>query len=88
MKKNIESNNIENVIPVNKSLGNINGERTLFLSGTNVQGITSDADIRAYDEEIKVKRQQLTNLLKKTTSMLATLQSMSKGRKWTSWKVQ
>lgn len=55
LKKNIESNNIENIIPVNKSLGNINGERTLFLSGKNIQGITSDAEIREYDTEIKVQ---------------------------------
>lgn len=55
LKKNIESNNIKNIIPINKSLGNINGERTLFLSGKNVQGITSDSKIRAYDEEIKVE---------------------------------
>lgn len=55
LKKNVESNHIKNIIPVNKSLGNINGERTLFLSGTNIQGITSDADIRPYDTEIKVE---------------------------------
>lgn len=55
LKKNISDNNIENIIPVNKSLGNINGERSLFLSGDNVQGITSDATLRSYDNEIKVK---------------------------------
>lgn len=55
LKKNIADNNIENIIPVNKSLGNINGERSLFLSGDNVQGITSDADLRSYDNEIKVE---------------------------------
>lgn len=55
LKKNIDDNNIENIIPVNKSLGNINGERSLFLSGNNVQGITSDATLRNYDNEIKVQ---------------------------------
>ena len=55
LKKNISDNNIENIIPVNKSLGNINGERSLFLSGDNVQGITSDATLRNYDNEIKVQ---------------------------------
>ncbi|WP_295116130.1 FkbM family methyltransferase [uncultured Methanobrevibacter sp.] len=55
LKKNISDNNIENIIPVNKSLGNINGERSLFLSGDNVQGITSDATLRSYDNEIKVQ---------------------------------
>ena len=42
LQKNIEINNIDNIIPVNKSLGNINGERTLYLAGSNVQGITSN----------------------------------------------
>ena len=55
LKKNITDNNIENIIPINKSLGNINGERSLFLSGNNVQGITSDATLRSYDNEIKVQ---------------------------------
>lgn len=55
LTKNIVENNIANIIPVKKSLGNINGERTLFLSGQNVQGITSDSNIRPYDTEIKVQ---------------------------------
>lgn len=55
LKKNIEANNITNIIPVKKSLGNINGERTLYLSGDNVQGITSNESARSYDEEIKVE---------------------------------
>ena len=33
----------------------MNGERTLYLSGNNVQGITSDSKIRKYDNEIKVQ---------------------------------
>lgn len=55
LKKNVSINNIENIVPVEKSLGNINGERTLYLSGSNVQGITSDPDIRNYDNELKVQ---------------------------------
>lgn len=55
LTKNINDNNIENIIPINKSLGNIVGERTLYLSGNNVQGITSDSKIRSYDNEIKVQ---------------------------------
>lgn len=55
LKKNLKANNIENVIPVKKSLGNLHGERTLYLAGDNVQGITSNAEAREYDEEIKVE---------------------------------
>lgn len=55
LKKNISDNNIKNIVPINKSLGNINGERTLYLSGTNVQGITSDPKTRPYDNELKVE---------------------------------
>lgn len=55
LKKNIDDNNFTNIIPVNKSLGNTVGERSLYLSGQNVQGITSDPNIRSYDTEIKVE---------------------------------
>ena len=40
LNKNIEDNNIKNIVPVKKSLGNIVGERSLYLSGSNFQGIT------------------------------------------------
>lgn len=53
--KNIEDNNIKNIIPINKSLGDINGERTLFLAGENIQGITNDPNIRKSDKKIKVE---------------------------------
>lgn len=59
LNKNIEDNNIGNIVPINRSLGNINGKRTLYLSGTNVQGITSNPDIRPYDNEIKVEETTL-----------------------------
>lgn len=55
LTQNINDNHITNIIPVNKSLGNINGERSLFLSGDNVQGITSDPNIRLYDNVLKVQ---------------------------------
>lgn len=55
LKRNVVDNNIKNIIPINKSLGNINGERTLFLSGNNVQGITSKSEMRGYDNILKVQ---------------------------------
>lgn len=59
LEKNIASNDIDNIVPIKKSLGNINGERTLFLSGSNVQGITSDSSIRNYDAELIVEETTL-----------------------------
>ena len=55
LKGNIEANKLSNVCAVNKSLGDINGERTLYLSDDNFQGITSDANLREYSEELKVE---------------------------------
>jgi FkbM family methyltransferase len=55
LNRNVDDNNIENIIPVNMSLGDINGERTLFLTGNNVQGITNDPNIRKHDTELKVE---------------------------------
>ena len=55
LNRNVDDNNIENIIPVNMSLGDINGERTLFLTGDNVQGITNDPNIRKHDTELKVE---------------------------------
>lgn len=52
--KNIENNNISNIVPVNKSLGNIDGERTLYI-GNNVQGITSQKDSKVWHEKIVVQ---------------------------------
>ncbi|WP_298523217.1 FkbM family methyltransferase [uncultured Methanobrevibacter sp.] len=49
--KNVNDNNIKNIIPVQKSLGNLNGKRTLYLSGNNAQGITSDEELREYDDK-------------------------------------
>ena len=55
LKKNIDSNHIKNIVPVQKSLGNENGEMTLYLSGDNVQGITNNPHARKYDKELKVE---------------------------------
>lgn len=53
--KNINANDIKNIIPIQKSLGNLNGERTLYLTGDNVQGITSNEKARKYDEKLIVQ---------------------------------
>ena len=55
--ENIQMNNISNVVPVKKSLGNTNGEKSLFLTGTDFSGITSKPEIRNETswEEIKVE---------------------------------
>lgn len=47
LEKHIEINNIENVVPIKKSVGNINGEKTLFLTGVDFTGITSKPEYRA-----------------------------------------
>lgn len=52
---NANKNNIKNIVPIKKSLGNINGKRTLYLSGSNVQGITSNPDTREYDNTLTVQ---------------------------------
>lgn len=52
--KNIENNNISNIVPVKKSLGNIDGERTLYV-GNNVQGITSQKDSKEWHEKFTVQ---------------------------------
>lgn len=44
--ENIKLNQVTNVIPVKKSLGNINGEKSLFLTGNDFSGITSKPENR------------------------------------------
>ena len=55
--ENVKLNNVNNVVPVKKSLGNINGEKSLFLTGNDFSGITSKPENRYEDswEEIKVQ---------------------------------
>lgn len=64
LKKNISSNRIKNIVPVQKSLGSKNGEMTLYLSGDNVQGITNNANAREYDRELKVEEVTLDTFVK------------------------
>ena len=64
LNKNIEDNNIKNIISINKSLGDLNGVRTLFLSGNNIQGITNDPNIRKYNNEVKVEEITIDKFVK------------------------
>lgn len=64
LKENVERNNISNIKPVNKSLGNINGERSLYLANDNFQGITSDSNLRKYTEELKVQEVTVDQFVK------------------------
>lgn len=48
--KNIELNNIKNIIPIQASLSDKIGEINLYLSGNNYQGITSKSNKRKYDK--------------------------------------
>ena len=59
-----DRNNISNIKPVNKSLGNINGERSLYLANDNFQGITSDSNLRKYTEELKVQEVTVDQFVK------------------------
>lgn len=64
LKMNIKANNIKNIVPINKSLGNINGNRTLYFSKNNVQGVCSDSNIRSFDEEIVVEETTIDTFVK------------------------
>lgn len=64
LQENVNDNNINNIIPINKSLGNIDGDRTLYLSGDNFQGITSDSGIRDYDNKLIVQEVTLDSFVK------------------------
>ncbi len=64
LKENVGRNNISNIKPVNKSLGNINGERSLYLANDNFQGITSDSNLRKYTEELKVQEVTVDQFVK------------------------
>lgn len=64
LNKNIKDNDIGNIVPVKKSLGNIDGTRSLYLTGRNLQGITSDKDFRKYDVELKVNETKIDTFVK------------------------
>lgn len=52
--ENIKLNDLDNIVPVEASLSDRNGEEKIYLSGNNVQGITSDESIRGYDKSFTV----------------------------------
>ena len=64
LKENVEINNISNIKPINKSLGDINGERSLYLANENFQGITYDANLRKYTKELKVQETTVDQFVK------------------------
>ena len=53
--ENIKLNDVDNIVPVEASLSDKNGEEKIYLSGNNVQGITSDESFRHYDKSFTVK---------------------------------
>lgn len=55
LEKNIKDNNLTNIIPIKKSLGNTVGEKSLYLSGNNIQGITTNPNARRYDQEFRIQ---------------------------------
>ncbi len=55
MLENIKLNDVNNLIPVKASLSDVNGEEKIYLSGDNVQGITTDESYRRYDKSFTVK---------------------------------
>lgn len=46
LKKHIDINNADNIVPIKKSVGDIDGEKTLFLTGNDFSGITSKPEYR------------------------------------------
>lgn len=55
MVENIKLNGVNNIVPVKASLSDMNGEEKIYLSGDNVQGITSDENFRRYDKSFTIK---------------------------------
>lgn len=55
MLENIKLNDVDNIVPVKASLSDKNGEEKIYLSGDNVQGITSDESFRCYDKSFTVE---------------------------------
>lgn len=57
LEEHIKINEIKNVVPIKKSVGDIDGEKTLFLTGNDFSGITSKPEYRYDDdwEELKVE---------------------------------
>ena len=53
--ENIKLNDVDNIVPVEASLSDKNGEEKIYLSGNNVQGITSDESFRHFDKSFTVE---------------------------------
>ena len=53
--QNIKLNNITNIVPVQASLSDKNGEMELYVSGDNYQGITSDSNRRKFDNSFSIQ---------------------------------
>lgn len=61
MLENIKLNDVNNIVPVKASLSDINGEEKIYLSGDNVQGITTDESYRRYDKSFTIKTMTIDN---------------------------
>ena len=64
MLENIKLNDVNNIVPVKASLSDINGEENIYLSGDNVQGITTDESYRRYDESFTIKTMTIDNYVR------------------------
>lgn len=62
--ENIKLNDVDNIVPVEASLSDKNGEEKIYLSGNNVQGITSDNSFRHYDKSFTVKTMTIDNYVR------------------------
>ena len=62
--ENIKLNNVKNVIPANFALTDKIGKEKIYLSGDNVQGITSDSSIRPYDKVFIVNTMTIDQYVK------------------------
>lgn len=61
MLENIKLNNVDNIVPVKSSLSDMNGEEKIYLSGDNVQGITTNESFRKYDKSFTIKTMTIDN---------------------------
>ena len=55
MVQNIKLNNITNIVPVQASLSDKNGQMELYVSGNNYQGITADSNRRKFDNFFSIQ---------------------------------
>lgn len=60
LEEHVKINNIDNIVPVKKSVGSIDGEKTLFITGDDFSGITSKPDIRSWESWDELKVQECT----------------------------